>query len=241
MSWMSSAHPGGPGLGRGFRNLKLNGSLCRAVFFLVSLPMTYLSLTSPFCKYTFLIFFTSGTAEMELLSDWPRPVKQREIGKVVHLCASWISHMALVSKNWPANAGVSEISWRRTAYSSTVAWRIPWTEEPARLQSIGSHRLGHDWSNKGILDITAPQLGIVPPVNSALDRCTGISSYRHLACYTPTPLLRSPTLPKMLSFPVCWPKFSILLKFHGAQDDFPNYFIFVNPSISEFYVLSAFM
>ena len=31
-------------------------------------------------------------------------------------------------------------------YSSTLAWRIPWTEEPGRLQSIGLHRVGHDWS-----------------------------------------------------------------------------------------------
>ena len=32
-------------------------------------------------------------------------------------------------------------------YSSILAWRIPWTEEPARLQSIGSHRVGQDWSD----------------------------------------------------------------------------------------------
>ena len=29
-------------------------------------------------------------------------------------------------------------------HSSTLAWRIPWTEEPGGLQSIGSHRVGHD-------------------------------------------------------------------------------------------------
>ena len=29
-------------------------------------------------------------------------------------------------------------------HSSTVAWRIPWTEEPRGLQSIGSLRVGHD-------------------------------------------------------------------------------------------------
>ena len=28
--------------------------------------------------------------------------------------------------------------------SSILAWRIPWTEEPGRLQSIGSHRVRHD-------------------------------------------------------------------------------------------------
>ena len=30
-------------------------------------------------------------------------------------------------------------------HSSLLAWRIPWTEEPGGLQSIGSQRVGHDW------------------------------------------------------------------------------------------------
>ena len=29
-------------------------------------------------------------------------------------------------------------------YYNICAWRIPWTEEPGGLQSIGSHRIGHD-------------------------------------------------------------------------------------------------
>ena len=29
-------------------------------------------------------------------------------------------------------------------HSSTLAWRIPWWEEPGRLQSMGSQRVGHD-------------------------------------------------------------------------------------------------
>ena len=32
-------------------------------------------------------------------------------------------------------------------HSSTLAWKIPWTEEPGGLQSMGSLRVGHDWSN----------------------------------------------------------------------------------------------
>ena len=31
-------------------------------------------------------------------------------------------------------------------YSSTLAWKIPWTEEPGRLQSMGSLGVGHDWT-----------------------------------------------------------------------------------------------
>jgi len=30
-------------------------------------------------------------------------------------------------------------------HSSTIAWKIPWTEEPGRLQSMGLQRVGHDW------------------------------------------------------------------------------------------------
>ena len=30
-------------------------------------------------------------------------------------------------------------------HSSILAWRIPWTEEPGTLQSIGLQRVGHDW------------------------------------------------------------------------------------------------
>ena len=31
-------------------------------------------------------------------------------------------------------------------HSSTLAWKIPWIEEPGRLQSMGSRRVGHDWA-----------------------------------------------------------------------------------------------
>ena len=46
--------------------------------------------------------------------------------------------------------GVRSLGWedpleKETAtHSSILAWRIPWSEEPGRLQSIGSHRVGHD-------------------------------------------------------------------------------------------------
>ena len=32
-------------------------------------------------------------------------------------------------------------------HSSMLAWRIPWTEEPGGLQSIGPQRVGHSWSD----------------------------------------------------------------------------------------------
>ena len=48
-------------------------------------------------------------------------------------------------------------------HSSVLAWRIPWTEEPGRLQFIGSQRVGHDWSDlapmhTGLLNLTSFKL-----------------------------------------------------------------------------------
>ena len=42
-------------------------------------------------------------------------------------------------------------------HSSVLAWRIPGTEEPGGLPSMGSHRVGHDWS-----DLAAAAAGYVP-------------------------------------------------------------------------------
>jgi len=36
-------------------------------------------------------------------------------------------------------------------HSSTLAWKIPWTEEPGGLQSMGSQRVGHDCVTEPIL------------------------------------------------------------------------------------------
>ena len=90
------------------------------------------------------------------------------IGSTFHL-SSWplwlfftlqvrICQVALVVKNPPANAGdirdtVQSLSREdpleegMAMHSSILAWRIPWTEEPGRLQSIGSQRVGHDWND----------------------------------------------------------------------------------------------
>ena len=64
--------------------------------------------------------------------------------------------MVLVVKNPPADAGdvrdnmfdpcVRKIPLEesRATHSSVLAWRIPGMEEPSGLQSMGSHRVGHD-------------------------------------------------------------------------------------------------
>ena len=49
---------------------------------------------------------------------------------------------------------VQSLGWKdplekeMTIHSSTVAWKIPWMEEPGSLQFMGSQRVGHDWETK---------------------------------------------------------------------------------------------
>ena len=40
--------------------------------------------------------------------------------------------------------GEDTLEKEMATHSSTLAWKIPWTEEPGRLQSMGSQRVGHD-------------------------------------------------------------------------------------------------
>ena len=49
------------------------------------------------------------------------------------------SEMWVPSLGWknPLEEGIA-------THSSILAWEIPWTEEPGRLNSMGSHRVGHD-------------------------------------------------------------------------------------------------
>ena len=69
-----------------------------------------------------------------------------------------VGTLALVVKKLPANAGdvkdgVQSLGWEdplekgMASYSSILAWRIPWTEEPGGLQSIGSYRVGRNISD----------------------------------------------------------------------------------------------
>ena len=60
--------------------------------------------------------------------------------------------MAQMVKNLPAKweTQVQSLGWEvslekeMATHSSTLAWRIPWMEEPGRLQSMGLQRVGHN-------------------------------------------------------------------------------------------------
>ena len=65
----------------------------------------------------------------------------------------WAFLVAQTVKNLPAvqETGIQSLGWEdllekgMATHSSILAWRIPWTKEPGRLQSMRSQRVGHDW------------------------------------------------------------------------------------------------
>ena len=63
----------------------------------------------------------------------------------------WVSLVAQLAKNPPAMQETlvqflgqeDPLEKEQATHSSINAWKIPWREEPGRLQSMGSHRVGH--------------------------------------------------------------------------------------------------
>jgi len=63
------------------------------------------------------------------------------------LVAQMVKNLPAMQETW-----VQSLSWEdplkkgMATHSSILAWRIPWTEEPGGLQSMGLQRVGHDWA-----------------------------------------------------------------------------------------------
>ena len=56
------------------------------------------------------------------------------------LVAQRVKRLPAVQETWVQSLGQEDLVEKEMAtHSSTLAWKIPWTEEPARLQSMGSH------------------------------------------------------------------------------------------------------
>ena len=56
-----------------------------------------------------------------------------------------VKHLSAMQETWVRTLGWEDPLEKDMAiHSSTIAWKIPWTEEPGRLRSMGSQRVGHD-------------------------------------------------------------------------------------------------
>ena len=61
------------------------------------------------------------------------------------LVAQLVKNLPVMQETWVQLLGWEDPLEESTAtHSSILTWRIPWTEEPARMQSMGSQRVGHD-------------------------------------------------------------------------------------------------
>ena len=68
------------------------------------------------------------------------------------LVAQMVKRLPTMWETWVWSLGGEDPLEKEMApHSSTLAWKIPWTEEPGRLQSMGSQRVGHDWGTKHCL------------------------------------------------------------------------------------------
>ena len=61
------------------------------------------------------------------------------------LVAQMVKHPPAMQETWVRFLGWKDPLEKEMAiHSSILAWKIPWTEEPDRLQSMGLQRVGHD-------------------------------------------------------------------------------------------------
>ena len=65
----------------------------------------------------------------------------------IFLVAQMLTHLPTMQETQVQSLGREDLLEKEMApHSSTLAWGIPWTEEPGGLQSMGSQRVGHDWA-----------------------------------------------------------------------------------------------
>ena len=63
------------------------------------------------------------------------------------LVAQIVKHLSTMQETWVQSLGWEDPLEKEMAiHSSTIAWKIPWTEEPGSLQSMGLQRVGHNWA-----------------------------------------------------------------------------------------------
>ena len=68
-------------------------------------------------------------------------------GLSTSLAAQTVKRLSAMQETWVQSLGWEDLLEKEMApLSSTLAWKILWMEEPGRLQSKGSQRVGHDWA-----------------------------------------------------------------------------------------------
>ena len=92
-----------------------------------SLPDIFILLLSCFSSYLFWVLFLFYF--------------------LASLVAQRVKRLPAMQETWVRSLGQEDPLGKEMAtHSSTLAWKIPWTEKPGRLRSMGSQRVGHNWA-----------------------------------------------------------------------------------------------
>ena len=74
-------------------------------------------------------------------------LKQDRLPWWTSLVAQMVKHLPTMRETQLQSLGWEDLLEKEMeTHSSILAWKFPWTEEPGRLQSMGSQRVGHDWA-----------------------------------------------------------------------------------------------
>ena len=117
-------------------------------------------------------YYRWGKWGMERLNNLPKDITESRRARIptqAFLVPRWFP--GAVVKNLPANAGdawyadmwVQSLSQEdpleeeMATHSNILAWKIPWTEEPGGLQSLGLQRVRHDWACMYVMSFLVPE------------------------------------------------------------------------------------
>ena len=94
------------------------------------------------------------------------------------LVAQTVKNLPAVRMTWIRSLGWEDpLEKGMATHSSILAWRIPWTEEPGRLQSMGLQRVRHDWATFIPVNTTSPEGERTQKMNNILRLSASISSF----------------------------------------------------------------
>ena len=69
--------------------------------------------------------------------------------------AQMVKNLPAMQETWVQSLSQEEpLEKGMATHSSILAWRIPWIEEPGRLQYLGLQRVGHDWVTNTLIFIS---------------------------------------------------------------------------------------
>ena len=88
------------------------------------------------------VYSRDSTTTFQCFTLWATREDRLEEGIV----AQTVKHLPTMWETWVQSLGQEDpLEKEMATHSSTLAWKIPWMEEPGRLQSMGSQRVGHEW------------------------------------------------------------------------------------------------